>query len=107
MPSAKSVGLPTWSLTTVQPMRPRTAIVQPGQTLVAIAIDPLTDGPRADACGFADGLRRLPAPCLLHNPLSTMRRQTGILMNVHPVLPEKHEASTTSASSVRTGWTTY
>jgi hypothetical protein len=34
-------------------------------------------------------------------------RQTGILVHVHPVLREKHEASATSASSVRTGWTTY
>src|SRR5262245_20157121 len=33
-----------------------------------------------------DGLRRLPALDLPHNPLSTARRQPGILMHVHPVL---------------------
>ena len=36
-------------------------------------------------------------------PLSTARRQPGILMHVHPVLPLESEASATSASSVRTG----
>ena len=66
----------------------------------------LPSGPRADACGFGDGLRRLPARDLPYNPLSTARRQPGILMHVHPVLLE-FEASATSASSVRTGWTTY
>ena len=43
--------------------------------------------PRADACGFGDGLRRLPALDLPYNPLSTARRQPGIFMHVHPVLP--------------------
>src|SRR5262249_59957796 len=33
-----------------------------------------------------DGLRRLPALDLQYNPLSTARRQPGILMHVHPVL---------------------
>jgi hypothetical protein len=37
--------------------------------------------------GFGDGLRRLPALDLPYNPLSTARRQPGILMHIHPVLP--------------------
>ena len=44
-------------------------------------------GPRADACGFSDGLRRLPNLNLPYNSLSTVWRQTGILVHVHPVLP--------------------
>jgi hypothetical protein len=36
-----------------------------------------------------------------------VRRQTGILVHVHPVLPWNPEVSATSVSSVRTGWTTY
>jgi hypothetical protein len=38
--------------------------------------------------GLADGLRRLPAQQLADDMLSTARRQTGILMNVHPVPQE-------------------
>jgi hypothetical protein len=68
-----------------------------------LTINPLANRPRADACGFSDGLRRLPALDLPYNPLSTARRQPGILMHVHLVLPLESEASTTSASSVRTG----
>jgi hypothetical protein len=48
-------------------------------SLLAISIDPLPNGPRADACGSC-GLRRLPARHLPHEPLSTKRRQPGILM---------------------------
>ena len=47
---------------------------------------PFARGPRADACGSCGGLRRLPALDLPRNQLSTMPRQTGILMDVHPVL---------------------
>jgi hypothetical protein len=90
-----------------QPMRSRAAVAQSGQTLATKPLNPLANRPRADACGLADRLRRLPALDKPHNPLSTMPRQTGILVHVHPVLREKLEASTTSASSVRTGWTTY
>src|SRR4029078_7925862 len=57
------------------------------QTLAAISGNPFANGPRADACGFADGLQRLPALNLPYNSLSTVRRQTGILVHVHPVLP--------------------
>jgi len=49
-------------------------------------INPFSNGPRADAYGLRDGLRRLPALDLQYNPLSTARRQPGILMHVHPVL---------------------
>jgi hypothetical protein len=53
-----------------------------GRRLISFA-----NGLRADACGFADGLRRLPALNLLYNSHSTVRRQTGIPVHVHPVLP--------------------
>jgi hypothetical protein len=62
-------------------------------TLTAISINPLPNGPRADANGFGDGLQRLPARNLPYNPLSTTRRKPGILMDVHPVLPRIAEAS--------------
>src|SRR4051812_12929597 len=71
----------------MQPIGPRTAITQSSQALAAISGNPIANGPRADACGFADGLRRLPALNLPYNSLSTVWRQTGILVHVHPVLP--------------------
>src|SRR5215207_8176815 len=86
---------------------PRPAIAQPAQAFASIALDPFAGRPRADTCGFGDSLGRLTALDLADDPLSTKRCQTGILVNVHPVLREKPEVSTTSASSVRTGWTTY
>jgi hypothetical protein len=55
----------------------------------------------------AAGLQLLPARDLSCNSLSTARRQTGVLVHVHPVLPWNPEVSATSVSSVRTGWTTY
>src|SRR6266545_6810367 len=51
-----------------------------------MSINPLANRPRADACGFGNGLRRLSARDLPYNALSTARRQPGILMHVHPVL---------------------
>src|SRR5262252_1142189 len=60
---------------------------------MAISINPLPNRPRADACGLRDGLRRLPALDLPYNPLSTARREPGILVHVHPVLPRIAEAS--------------
>src|SRR6478672_10607320 len=71
----------------MQPMRPRTTITQSSQALAAISGNPFANGPSADACGFADGLRRLTAHNLPYNSLSTVRGQTGILVHVHPVLP--------------------
>src|SRR5262245_58936947 len=50
-----------------------------------MSINPLANRPRADACGFGNGLRRLSARDLPYNELSTARRQPGILMHVHPV----------------------
>jgi hypothetical protein len=67
-------------------MGSKTPIAQPCHAFASISINPLTNRPRADACGFGKGLRRLPALDLPNNSLSTDRRQTGILMNVHPVL---------------------
>jgi hypothetical protein len=74
-------------------MGPRWSVLQACQPLTAISINPLPNGPRADANGFGDGLRRLPARNLPYNPLSTTRRKPGILMDVHPVLPRIAEAS--------------
>jgi hypothetical protein len=42
---------------------------------------------------FSDGLRRLPALNLLYNSLSSARREPGVLVHVHPVLPRIAEAS--------------
>src|SRR5947209_1773387 len=70
----------------VQTMRSGAAIRQPCQAFAMIPINPLTNGSRADAYGLGNCLRRLPALNQPNNPLSTNRRQTGILMNVHPVL---------------------
>jgi hypothetical protein len=92
---------------TIQPMRPRAAIRQTSQTLLAIALEPFAHGPRADAYGCRNGLRRLPAFGQAHDPLSTVRRQTRILMKVHPAPPRFAKASTTSASPTGAGWTTY
>jgi hypothetical protein len=51
-------------------------------------------GARADACGSCGGLRRPPAlDNCAHHALSTKRRQTGIVMDVHPVLRGITEAS--------------
>jgi hypothetical protein len=52
-----------------------------------MSINPLANRARADACGFGNALRRLSARDLPYNALSTARRQPGILMHVHPVLP--------------------
>jgi hypothetical protein len=76
-----------------EPMRPGGAILQSRQSFAAISVNPLPNGPRADACGFGDGLRRLPAINLSYNPFSTARREPGILVHVHPVLPRIAEAS--------------
>ena len=70
----------------VHPMGSGTAITQPCHAFASISINPLPNRPRADACGFGNGLCRLPAQDLSNNSLSTNRRETGILVNVHPVL---------------------
>src|SRR5215207_9676739 len=77
----------------MQPARPRGAVLEAFTALRREAGQPFAHGPRADACGSCGGLRRLPAQHLLHNPLSTKRRQTGILVDVHPVLQGITEAS--------------
>src|SRR5262244_1067824 len=60
--------------------------MQSRQAFATVPINPFSNGPRADAYSLRDGLRRLPALDLQYNPLSTARRQPGILMHVHPVL---------------------
>ena len=62
-----------------QPMRSRAAVVQASQALAPVALHPLANRLRADACGFADGLRRLPAQRLPHDPLSTTRVRRAFL----------------------------
>ncbi|CDX21156.1 hypothetical protein MPL3356_340205 [Mesorhizobium plurifarium] len=79
-------------------MRPGRAILQACQSFALIALNPFSNSPRADACGFGNGLRRLPAADLPYNSLSTARRQPGILMNVHPVPPRVTEASQSQLS---------
>jgi hypothetical protein len=71
----------------MQAMWLRAAIMQTSEALSAIAGQPLANCARADAYGLRDALRRLPALDLQYNPLSTARRQPGIPMHVHPVLP--------------------
>lgn len=61
-------------------------ILQSGHPFAAMSINPLANCPRADAHGLCGGLRRLPARIELYNPLSTARRQPGILVHVHPLL---------------------
>jgi len=63
--------------------------------------------PRANAYGFTDGLRRLPTENHGDHVLSTVRRQAGIVMDVHSAPPRIVDVSTTSASSAGAGWTTY
>src|SRR5262249_61523783 len=77
---------PRWGRRSPQSLRPGCPIVQSRQAFATVPIDPFSNGPRADAYGLRYGLRRLPALDLQYNPLSTARRQPGILMHVHPVL---------------------
>ena len=70
-----------------QPLGPRTAILQAGQAFLLEAITPFAAGAKANACGFTGGLRRLPTEDHFGQPLSTVRRQAGILMDVHSALP--------------------
>ena len=76
-----------------QAVRPGRTILQSVDAFGLEPGDPFARGPRADACGSCGGLRRLPALDLPNNQLSTVRRQTGILMDVHPVLRGIAEAS--------------
>jgi hypothetical protein len=78
---------------TMQAVRARRAILHPRHAVAGISGEPLPDRPRADACGSCGGLRRLPALHLPNQSLSTHRRQTGILVKVHPVLSSDSEAS--------------
>jgi hypothetical protein len=84
----------------------RTAVLQAHRTFFE-AIDPFLHRATANAYGFTDGLRRLPTENHVDHVLSTERRQTGILMDVHSAPPGIGDVSTTSASSAGAGWTTY
>jgi hypothetical protein len=76
-----------WRYRLAQPLGPRAAILQAGQAFLLEAITPFAAGARANACGFTGRLRRLPMGNHFDQPLSTMRRQAGILMDVHSALP--------------------
>src|SRR5260370_27127764 len=92
----------------MQPLRPRAAIVQAAQAFGGVAVDPFAHRARANADGFTDGLRRLPTENHFDHTLSTERGQAGILMDVHSALPPRLvEVSTNPASSVGAEWTTY
>jgi hypothetical protein len=76
------------------------------QPLTAISIDPLPNGPRADAYGFRDGLRRLRLQPAVQSTLDhaasgghSYARSSGSSL--------ESEVLATSASSVRAGWATY
>ena len=71
--------------------------MQAGEACAAEASHPLAHRARADAYGFADGLRRLPAlNDAAHHGLSAGRRETRILMDVHSVPPWKRMSCKTS-----------
>lgn len=80
-----------------------TEVLQTGRTCAAITAEPLVHGPRANACGSDDGLRRQPARAEPDNTLSTNGRKTGILVDVHRVCPEMALALIPSASPRSTG----
>ena len=81
--------------------------MQAGEACAAEASHPLAHRARADAYGFADGLRRLPAlNDATHHGLSTGRRETRILMDVHSV-PPWNGCLATPVSPAGTEWTTY
>src|SRR5258708_16869048 len=63
------------------------AILEPGHPLLLEAVGPFAARARANAYGFTRGLRRLPADNHFGQPLSTVRCQAGILMDVHSALP--------------------
>src|SRR5512142_1845490 len=86
---------------------PGGAITQPLQTFCAEALDPFGDSLRCHVeLERGCGLRQTALDHAPHHGLSTFRRQRRILMGVHSVLRGLAKASTTSASSFRTGWTT-
>src|SRR5258708_4037401 len=64
------------------------AILEPGHPLLLEAVGPFAARARANAYGFTGGLRRLPADNHFGQPLSTVRCQAGILMDVHSALPQ-------------------
>ena len=91
----------------VQAVRPRAAVAQAVPAFRQEPRHPLAHGALAQSQGRGHGPGTVPFnqdPA--HKRLSTQRRQTGILVNVHSVPPLETEVSTTSAFSVGTEWTT-
>src|ERR1035438_1237349 len=85
----------------------RTAIAHAGSSLGLITADPLAGSLGAD---FELGCSRVQSHPLQHHgfgqSLSTARRKSGILVNVHSVAPRKLDCSAQSASLVPIEWTT-
>ena len=71
----------------VQAAGPRGAILQPGGAFGFKAGDPLADRLGTDPHPLSHRLRGEATPGQPHQPLSTGRRQTRILVDVHPVPP--------------------
>jgi hypothetical protein len=83
----------------------RGAIVESGSSLLSETTAPLTGGAPAD---LERGCSRVQGHTLLHRLrqlLSTTKCQSGILMNVHSVLPVGSDCLAQSASPVSAGWT--
>src|SRR5208283_2319326 len=88
----------------VQAVRPGRSIHQATEPLGPDLRHPLAGRAFRHAHGIGNNDGRLPfVRDAAHQFGSTMRRQTGILMHVHPVLPGKTDVSATSVSPVRTG----
>ena len=100
MPSSAAICLPVRRYPTQSspPARQRPAALAGANGVAANCDRSAQPGPHADSdqptCErsagrrprFGNGRSRLPALDLPHNPLSTTRREPGILMHVHPVL---------------------
>jgi hypothetical protein len=69
-------------------MRSGGSVAKPNQAFAPVSINPFANCTQANACGLRNGLRRLPALDLPYDSLSTVSRQAGILMYVHPILRE-------------------
>jgi hypothetical protein len=87
-------------------MRARGTVAQSGNSFALITANPLGCGFGSHAkagCGTAEGQA---ANDGFDQRLSTVKRESGILVDVHSVCPRKLECSSQSASPVPIEWTT-
>ncbi|MGX1100589.1 hypothetical protein ACSSVZ_004651 [Amorphus sp. MBR-141] len=82
-PEADDCGLHLRCRGRPQTPGPRRAVLEAGKAFRPVARQPFARRARANACVTCGGLRRLPTKHCLHHPLSTVRRQTGIVMDVY------------------------